>query len=61
MWTVRTETGSCTIDVPLMSGYGGNYVMMLPSGVSAIRFMDAGNYEVRSATLAAEMYRSSCR
>jgi hypothetical protein len=60
VWTVRTDTGSCTIDVPLMSGYGGNHVMMLPSGLSVIRFMDAGDYEVRPATLAAEMYRSSC-
>jgi len=60
VWTVRTDTDSCAIDVPLMSGYGGNHVMMLPSGLSMIRFMDAGDYEVRPATLAAEMYRSSC-
>jgi hypothetical protein len=61
VWTVRTDTGSCTIDVPVMSGYGGNHVMMLPSGLSVVRFMDAGDYEVRYATRAAEMYRSSCR
>jgi hypothetical protein len=61
VWTVRTDTGRCTIDVPLMSGAGGNHVMMLPSGLSVIRFMDADDFEVRPATLAAEMYRSSCR
>lgn len=61
VWTVSVDTGSCTIDVPLMSGYGGNHVMMLPSGLSVIRFMDAGDYEVRPATLAAETYRRSCR
>ncbi len=43
-----------------MSGHGGNHVMMLPSGVSVVRFMDAGDYEVSHATRAAEMYRSSC-
>jgi hypothetical protein len=61
VWTVRTDTGACTIDVPLMSGYGGNHVMMLPSGLSVVRFMDAGDYEVSHATRAAEMYRSSCQ
>lgn len=61
VWTVRTDTGACTIDVPLMSGYGGNHVLMLPSGLSVVRFTDAGNYEVRHAVLAAEMYRRSCR
>jgi hypothetical protein len=61
VWTVRTDTGRCTIEVPLMSGAGGNHVLMLPSGLSVIRFMDADDFEVRDATRAAEMYRSSCR
>ncbi|MCG6921908.1 MAG: hypothetical protein LJF15_12615 [Acidobacteria bacterium] len=61
VWTVRTDVGSCTIDVPTMSGDGGNHVMMLPSGLSVVRFMDADDYEVSYATRAAEMYRSSCR
>jgi len=39
----------------------GNHVLMLPSGLSMVRFMDADNMEVRNATRAAEMYRSSCR
>ncbi len=60
VWTVRTSTGSCNIDVPVMAGFGGNHVMMLPSGLSMIRFMDADDYEVSYATRAAEMYRSSC-
>ena len=61
VWTVRTDTGRCTIDVPVMSGHGGNHVMMLPSGLSVVRFMDGGDYEVSHATRAAEAYRSSCR
>jgi hypothetical protein len=61
VWTVRTDTGRCTIEVPLMSGAGGNHVLMLPSGLSMIRFMDADDMEVHYATRAAEMYRSSCR
>ena len=61
VWTVRTNTGACTIDVPLMSGHGGSHVLMFPSGLSMVRFMDAGDYEVRDSTRAAEMIRSSCR
>jgi hypothetical protein len=60
VWTVRTDTGQCTVDVPVMSGYGGNHVLMMPSGLSMVRFMDAGDYEVVHAVRAAEMYRSSC-
>jgi hypothetical protein len=61
VWTVRTDTGRCTIEVPLMSGAGGNHVLMLPSGLSLVRFMDADDFEVRDTARAAEMYRSSCR
>jgi hypothetical protein len=60
VWTVRTDVGGCTVDVPLMSGHGGNHVLMPPSGLVIIRFMDAGDYEVSHATRAAETYRSSC-
>lgn len=60
VWTVRTNTGRCDVDVPMMSGYGGNFVMMLPSGLSMVRFMDADDQEVRNTVRAAETYRSSC-
>jgi CubicO group peptidase (beta-lactamase class C family) len=60
VWTVRVDTGACAIDVPTMSGHGGNYVMILPSGLSVVRFMDANSYDVSRATQAAETYRSSC-
>jgi CubicO group peptidase (beta-lactamase class C family) len=60
VWTVRTSTGNCSIDVPLMSGYGGNHVMMLPGGLSVIRFMDAEDYDVGPTVRAVERYRTSC-
>ena len=60
VWTVTTNTGRCVLDVPLMSGYGGNHVIMLPSGLSVMRFMDAENYEVAPTVRAVESYRSSC-
>jgi hypothetical protein len=60
VWTVRTDAGACDIDVPLMSGHGGNHVMMLPSGLSMIRFMDSNDYEVWDTVRVAESYRTSC-
>jgi len=60
VWSVRTNTGNCIVDIPLMSGFGGNHVLMLPSGLSIVRFMDADDYEVAPTVQAVEGYRSSC-
>jgi hypothetical protein len=56
-WSDRKSTGRPAA----CSGAGGNHVLMFPSGLSMIRFMDADDYEVRDTTRAAETYRSSCR
>lgn len=60
VWTVLTNVGGCSIDVPLMSGHGGNHVIMLPSGLSVIRFMDADDYSVFPSVNAVERFRRSC-
>jgi len=41
-WSVpyRTANG-CVFQLPYMSGFGGNLVMLLPNGVSAFRLADA--------------------
>lgn len=44
-----------------MSGHGGNYVIMLPSGAVAIRFSDANFYDIAHMVAVAEFYRSSCQ
>ena len=59
VWTVRTDVEAAPWTCPT-SGHGGNHVLMPPSGLVIIRFMDAGDYEVSHATRAAETYRSSC-
>ena len=33
VWLVSVSTSSCRVGIPLMAGHGGNYVMMLPSGL----------------------------
>jgi len=43
----------------LMSGAGGNHVMMLPSGLTVIRFMYADDHEVSQTVPAVEGYSSS--
>jgi len=35
----RSRSG-CTAQIPSMSGYGGSYVLLMPNGMTAIRFAD---------------------
>jgi hypothetical protein len=45
-WSVpyRSPTG-CFFQIPLMSGWGGNYVVLLPNGLSAFRIADGHTYQ----------------
>jgi hypothetical protein len=60
-WSIpyRTSTG-CFLQVPMMLGYGGNLVVLLPNGVSAFRFADAGSSDAESMILAGEAIRPLC-
>ena len=61
MWLLPIDTRSCGgIDVPTMSGLGGNLILFPPSGLIAIRFADADDYQPEPMVWAAEHYRSSC-
>jgi hypothetical protein len=53
----RTANG-CFFQVPYMTGYGGNLVMLLPNGVSAFRLADGHNYDVDTMVLASEAVRA---
>ena len=60
-WSIPYRTGAgCFFQIPYMSGYGGNTVMLLPNGVSAFRFADAMSYDNESMVLAAEAIRPFC-
>ena len=61
MWLLQVEAGPCRLDVPMMSGLGGNLVLFLPNGLIAIRFADADNYEPSPMVRAAELVRPACR
>jgi hypothetical protein len=60
-WSIpyRTSAG-CFFQIPFMLGSGGNLVVLLPNGVSAFRFADAGSSDIESMILAGEAIRPFC-
>lgn len=61
IWVAHIELTTCDIHAPSMRGHGGNHVIMLPSGVVAIRFSDANFNDIAHMVAVAEFYRSSCQ
>ena len=60
-WSLPYRLGRCIEQLPYMDGYGGNFVLLLPNGVSAFRFADAGNYDVDALSDVAALIRPWCR
>jgi hypothetical protein len=57
-WSVPYRTASgCVFQIPLMAGYGGNVVVLLPNGISAFRVADGDHYDVDAMVLAGEAIR----
>jgi hypothetical protein len=48
---------SCLFQLPYMSGFGGNVVVLLLNGISAFRFADGHHYDVDTMVLAGEVMR----
>jgi hypothetical protein len=61
VWLVSVFAWPCIVGVPTMAGHGGSYVLMIPSGLTVIRFSDSVSYAVAPMVQAVERYRSSCR
>ncbi len=61
-WHVPVQLQKCRITVPRMSGYGGNTVLLLPSGIVAFIVQDGGRRILRDKPLiaAATLLRSEC-
>ena len=55
----RTALG-CSVHVPYMWGYGGNFVVLLPNGLSAFRFADGDTHDPETMILAGEAIRPLC-
>lgn len=60
-WSFELEgPGACTVRVPYMWGYGGNFVVLLPNGVAAYRYADADVHDPVGLALAAASLRGVC-
>lgn len=60
MWITGLSLPSCPVSASSMRGHGGNHVIVLPSGMIAIRFGDQNFYDVAPMVAVAEFYISSC-
>jgi len=60
-WSLPYRLGArCTRQLPYMEGYGGNFVVLLPNGVTAFRLADADNYDVEALVEVAAAIRPWC-
>ena len=59
-WARSVRVGGCKVEATWMQGHGGNHIVLLPSGLIVIRFMDEGAEDVVDLVRAAESIRSSC-
>lgn len=61
LWSVPYRTASgCFFQIPYMAGYGGNFVVLMPNGVSAFRLADGFNGDPEPMILAGEALRPFC-
>jgi hypothetical protein len=59
-WWRPANLARCVVHVPTMSGHGGNLVMLLPNGLTALRFADDNHYDITPMVRATERFRPSC-
>jgi CubicO group peptidase (beta-lactamase class C family) len=56
MWINNIALSIGVATVPSMNGHGGNFVVILPSGVIAIRFSDSNHYDISQMVAVAQFY-----
>ena len=59
MWINNIGLSVGVVTAPSMSGHGGNFVVIFPSGTIAIRFSDANLYDISYMVAVAEYYMRS--
>jgi len=60
VWRPSVDTGPCLVEAPTMLGHGGNFLLVMDSGICGIRFTDAMDYDVGNLVMALERYGDSC-
>lgn len=58
MWINNIGLSIGVVTAPSMNGHGGNFVVILPNGVVAIRFSDSNHYDISHMVAVAEFYSS---
>lgn len=59
-WSMPIKTSKCKIEATYMLGYGGNYILFLPSDVVVFRFLDEYDLNPKKLVRRVERLRSSC-
>ena len=59
-WSFTLTDDTCTVRVPYMWGYGGNFVAILPNGTGAFLYADANVHEPGGVATAAASVRPLC-
>jgi len=60
-WSFTLSVPSiCTVRIPYMWGYGGNFVVILPNGISAFRYADGDVHDPAALALATADIRPFC-
>ena len=54
-------TPGCRVEVPAISGFGGNLVVLMPNGLTAFRFSDGGDFNITPMVRAVDAIRPLCR
>lgn len=60
LYSVTSTARACSFKASTMQGFGGNFAILLPSGIAAIRLADNEQYDFAPMIRAAEEIRSSC-
>ena len=60
IWRPSVDNGTCMVEAPTMLGHGGNFLLVMDSGICGIRFTDAMDYVVGNLVMPMEQYGSSC-
>ncbi|WNJ19092.1 serine hydrolase [Pontibacter sp. G13] len=59
-WSTNVKVENCEVEAIFMLGYGGNYIIFLPSGAIVFRFMDEFDLDIAELVKQVETLVPSC-
>jgi CubicO group peptidase (beta-lactamase class C family) len=61
LWHQRVELEECSVNVPRMTGHGGNVVQLLPSGSVTFFVQDGGGFDQNRMVAAVNLLSAECQ